>query len=140
MPGRSFGCSATHGADTMTGLLRQALTSRTAGPIASVAALAMGALLAVSWTAWQAERTALQGRIAELTQNSDRSQALWRAQLSACHAAAGAERLTQAAYEPPQDAKDAKDAARRLLTQQPEGIDVCARMESADQAVLSTLK
>lgn len=137
MSGRSFGCSATDGAQMMTGSLRQALTSRAAGPIASVVALAMGALLAVSWSGWQAERTALKSRIAELTQQSDRSQALWRAQLSACHAAAGAERLTQAAYEPPQDAKD---AARRLLTEQPEGIDVCARMESADQAVLSTLK
>lgn len=143
MPGRSFGCSATYGADMMTGFLRRALTSHAAGPIASVVALAMGALLAVSWTAWQADRTALEGRIAELTQHSERSQALWRAQLSACHAAAGAERLTQAAYAPADDAKDAKDdkdAARRLLTEQPEGIDVCARMESADQAVLSTLK
>jgi len=137
MQGWSFGCSATHGAHRMTGSLRRALTSRTAGPVASVAALAMAALLAVSWSGWQAERAALRGRIAELTQQSDRSQALWRAQLSACHAAAGAERLTQATYEPPQEAKD---AARRLLTQQPEGIDVCARMESADQAVLSTLK
>ncbi len=137
MSGRSFGRSATHGANTMIGSLRQALTSRTAGPLASVAALAMAALLAVSWTGWQAERAALERRVAELTQQADRSQALWRAQLSACHAAAGAERLTEAAYETPQDSKD---AARRLLTQQPEGIDVCARMESADQAVLSTLK
>lgn len=142
MSGRSFGCSASYGAQTMTGTLRRSLTSRAAGPIASVAALGMAALLAVSWTGWQAERAALQNRIAELTQQSERSQALWRAQLSACHAAAGAERLTEAAYEPREEAKagDPKDAARRLLTEQPEGIDVCARMESADQAVLSTLK
>lgn len=118
--------------------LKRVLTSRMAGPIASAAALAMAALLAVSWTAWQADRTMLERRIAELNQQAERSQSLWRAQLSACHAAAGSEdRLTEAAYEP---SGDLKDAARRLLTQQPEGIDVCARMESADQAVLSTLK
>lgn len=118
--------------------LGRVLSGRLTGPIASIAALAMAALLSISWTAWQAERAVLERRIAQLSQQSERSQSLWRAQLAACHAASGAgDRLTEAAYEP---SGDAKDAARRLLTEQPEGIDVCARMESADQAVLSTLK
>lgn len=130
----------------MTGTVRRALTSRMTGPIASVVALVMGTLLALSWTAWQAERTMLERRISQLTQQAERSQALWKAQLSACHAAAGAERLTHADYEAPNAAKGGAkggaggDDARRLLSEQPEGIDVCARMESADQAVLSTLK
>lgn len=132
----------------MTGTVRRALTSRMTGPIASVVALVMGTLLALSWTAWQAERTMLERRISQLTQQAERSQALWKAQLSACHAAAGAERLTHADYEAPNAAKGGQgakagagaDDARRLLAEQPEGIDVCARMESADQAVLSTLK
>lgn len=129
----------------MTGTVRRALTSRMTGPIASVVALVMGTLLALSWTAWQAERTMLERRIVQLTQQAERSHALWKAQLSACHAAAGAERLTHADYEAPNAAKGGQgakggDDARRLLSEQPEGIDVCARMESADQAVLSTLK
>ena len=36
--------------------------------------------------------------------------------------------------------KQARKMQEQLLAAQPEGIDVCARMESADQAVLSTLK
>lgn len=137
MAKRDCRAPAEYEACTMTGFLRQVLTNRMTGPIALVAAVIMAALLAVSWTAWQAERTMLEGRIAQLTQQSERSQSLWRAQLAACHAASGGDRVTEATYEPP---TDPKDAARRLLTQQPEGIDVCARMESADQAVLSTLK
>lgn len=122
----------------MKGSLGRVLTGRMTGPIASMAALAMAALLAISSTAWQAERAVLERRIAQLSQQSERTQSLWRAQLAACHAAAGgSDRLTEAAYEP---SGDPKDATRRLLTEQPEGIDVCARMESADQAVLSTLK
>lgn len=122
----------------MRDTLRRTLTHRITSLAASTAALAMGVLLAISWSSWTAERTALERRITELTQQSDRSQSLWKAQLAACHAAAGKpDRLTEAAYEAPHDTRE---ATRRLLSQQPEGIDVCARMESADQAVLSTLK
>ncbi|WP_423352318.1 hypothetical protein [Phenylobacterium sp. VNQ135] len=122
----------------MTDALRRTLAHRVTSLAASTAALVMGVLLAISWSTWTTQRTALERRITELTQQQDRSQSLWKAQLAACHAAAGApERLTEAAYEAPQDTRD---ATRRLLTEQPEGIDVCARMESADEAVLSTLK
>ncbi|MCR5875064.1 hypothetical protein LRS10_13255 [Phenylobacterium sp. J426] len=122
----------------MTETLRRALTHRIATLAAATAALVMGVLLAISWSSWTAERSALERRISELTQQADRSQSLWKAQLAACHAAADPDkRLTEAAYEAP---ADTRAAARRLLTERPEGIDVCARMESADQAVLSTLQ
>jgi hypothetical protein len=123
----------------MRDALKQALTHRITSLAASTAALTMGVLLAISWGSWTAERTALERRITQLTEQAERSQALWKTQLAACHAARG-DGLTAAAYEPPADGRDAHEATRRLLTEQPEGIDVCARMESADQAVLSTLK
>jgi hypothetical protein len=70
-----------------------------------------------------------------LSQASERAQANLRTQLAACHAAGDARRLTEANY-----AAKRPGGARQLLEQQPEGIDACARMESADQAVLSNLK
>lgn len=100
-----------------------------------VLSIALGIALIASLVAAKHERDGLQDRIAELTQQSERSQALWKAQLSACHAASGPTRTIQAGGPRAGD-----EAERRLLAQGPEGIDVCARMESADQAVLSTLK
>ena len=91
--------------------------------------------LAISLAAAGRERADLRGRIAELTQQNARSQAVWKAQLSACQAATSPRRMLQTGGPAPGD-----EAAQRLLAQGPEGIDVCARMESADQAVLSTLK
>jgi len=122
----------------MISAIRRVITGPGAGPAASAVAFIMAALLVTAWGGWRIERARLEGRIAELVQQSERSQSLWRAQLSACHAAAGARTLTETTYERP--AADPKDPAQRLLAQGPEGIDVCARMESADQAVLSTLK
>jgi hypothetical protein len=126
----------------MNDTLRRALTHRITSLAAATAALVMGVLLAISWSTWTAERTALERRITQLTQHADRSQSLWKAQLAACHAAAGGDqKLTEATYQGAGPASgDTGEGARRLLTQQPEGIDVCARMESADQAVLSTLQ
>lgn len=122
----------------MISAIRRVITGPGAGPLASAVAVVMAALLVASWGGWKVERARLEGRIAELVQQSERSQSLWRAQLSACHAAARGRGLTETAYAPP--ATDPRDAAQRLLAEGPEGIDVCARMESADQAVLSTLK
>lgn len=118
--------------------VKQALTSRAVALAASALSLALAVMLATSWSAWNAERATLEARIADLSQRAERSQSLWKAQLAACHAAAASgQRLTEASYEAP---RDVQEAARRLLAEGPEGIDVCARMESADQAVLSTLK
>ena len=120
----------------MLAALQRVLTSRIAGPVASALALVLAIALAASWAGWDARRAALEARIGQLEQQAGRSQALWKAQLAACHAAA---------VRPQDEVRevaggDPETAARRLLSQQPEGIDVCARMESADQAVLSTLK
>ena len=112
------------------------LTSRLAGPIALTAALLLAVALAGSWSAWEAQRAGYERRIAELTRQGERNQAQMTAQLAACHAAADPRRLTDAAYA----AAPAGGGAKRLLERQPEGIDACARMESADQAVLSNLK
>lgn len=112
--------------------LAAALTSRAAGPIASAVALALAVALAVTASGWEARRAGYEQRIAELTRQSERSQALIRAQLAACHAATGdPRRVTQTDYA---------DGAQGLLARQPQGIDACARMESADEAVLSNLK
>ena len=118
----------------MKSSVQKALTSPLAGPAAAAMALFLAAVLAVSWSAWQGARSRLQGRIADLMRQTEASQSLWRAQLAACHAAAQPGDRTQVADAP------AGDPAQQLLAQGPAGVDVCARMESADQAVLKTLK
>ena len=65
------------------------------------------------------------------------SQAELRTELASCHAAANA-RPVEVAESP--GAAAPSSGARKLLERQPEGIDACARMESADRAVLSNLK
>ena len=121
----------------MLSWLKGAITSRAAGPVATAVAAALAVVLAASWLSWDASRAGLEARIAELTRQAERSQSLWKAQLAACHAAAGPRTLTDASFAAP--AAGGEDA-RRLLERQPEGIDACARMESADRAVLSNLK
>jgi hypothetical protein len=120
----------------MLNTLVRLMTHRAAGPVASALAVALAGALAVNVSARGVERQAYEARIAELARNAERSQALWRAQLTACHAAGETQRLTRTAYPAGAAAGD----ARQLLERQPEGIDACARMESADQAVLSNLK
>jgi hypothetical protein len=116
----------------------RAITSRAAGPIAVAVAVALAVALAVSTAGWEAKRAGFERRIAELTRQGERSQALMKAQLAACHAAADPQRrVTEATFA---DARANGGGAQRLLERQPEGIDACARMESADQAVLSNLK
>ena len=118
--------------------LMKTLTSRAAGPLAGTIALALAATLGVAWSSWESDRAALQAKVAELTQQAERSRALWKAQLTACHAAAaGSRRLTEARYA---GRELAEADARALLEGAPEGIDACARMESADRAVLSNLR
>lgn len=125
----------------MTDTLQRVLTHRVTTLAAATAALVMAVLLAISWSTWTAQRTALERRITALSAQSERSKSLWQAQLSACQAGAGGPLTTEAAYEASgQPHGDRSAATQRLLDEQPEGIDVCARMESADQAVLSTLK
>ena len=114
--------------------LMRALTGRAAGFVGLGVSLALAVTLGMAWTGWEADKAALEAQVAGLTQKAERSRSLWKAQLAACHAAAGSRRLTEAAYDLPEA------DARALLEGQPEGIDACARMESADRAVLSNLR
>ena len=117
--------------------LRQLLTSQVTGPVATAVAIAITVAFGIAAGNWQSQRLRYETRIMELTRASERVQSNLRTQLSACHAAGDARRLTEAEL----GTRQARGGgARQLLEQQPEGIDACARMESADQAVLSNLK
>ncbi|WP_293677382.1 hypothetical protein [uncultured Phenylobacterium sp.] len=97
--------------------------------------MALAIALGVSAAGWRAQRAEYEARIAELNQAAERSQTTLRTQLASCHAAGQARQIAATAAE-----GRAPDGATRLLEQRPEGIDACARMESADRAVLSNLK
>jgi biopolymer transport protein ExbB/TolQ len=118
--------------------LRHALMSPVTGPIAIAVAFALAVALALASSSWDQQRRQYEQRIADLSAAADHSQASLRAELTACRAAGEQRRAAEEAVY----AKRAPtpEGARRLLEQQPEGIDACARMESADQAVLSNLK
>ena len=120
----------------MLSTLRHALTSPVTGPIATAAAVALAIALGVSAAGWQAQRARYEARIVELNQVSERTQASLRARLASCHAAGDARRLMEAKFAEGRT----PEGAKQLLEQQPQGIDACARMESADRAVLSNLK
>lgn len=112
--------------------VRNALASPVLGPIATAVAMALAVTLGVAQASWSEQAARYEDRIATLSRLADRDQAGLRSQLAACRATATAERS-----DPP---PPAHAQARRLLEQQPEGIDACARMESADRAVLSNLR
>jgi hypothetical protein len=114
--------------------LRHVLTSSVTGPVATAVALALAVALGLASNNWDGQRARYEARIAELTRSSERAQASLRTQLAACHAAGDVRRVTEAGYT------QKPGGARQLLEQAPEGIDACARMESADRAVLSNLK
>jgi hypothetical protein len=112
----------------------KALTSRYTGPLASLLVIVLGlALMATSISAGRTE-AGLRARIANLTEVNTRLGTYWQARLRSCESAAAggtSEALSKGSPE---------DRARRLAARAPAGFDVCARMESADQAVLRTLK
>jgi secreted protein with Ig-like and vWFA domain len=117
--------------------LRHALRNPVTGPVAAAVALVLAVAYGISASAWQAERAGYEQRISELAQASEKTQASLRTDLASCQAAGAARQVTEAGYAA---ATETPAGARRLLEQQPEGIDACARMESADRAVLSNLK
>ncbi len=132
----------------MLTVIRQALMSPVTGPVATAIAFALAVAMGVMSHNWDVRQARYLARIAQLTDASDRAQTALRSELASCRAAGasrgddkGAGRLVQAQAGAPGPAAVAGPAgARRLLEQQPEGIDACARMESADRAVLSNLK
>jgi hypothetical protein len=117
--------------------VRHALMTPVTGPIATAAALALAVALGAAEAGWQAQAARYETRIAELNRAAELAQSSLRTQLAACHGAGSSARTTTAANLPQ---GGATPGARRLLEQQPAGIDACARMESADRAVLSNLK
>jgi hypothetical protein len=93
-----------------------------------------GLLVATSLSATRTEAS-LRARIAELAAQDARTGAVLRAKLVACEAVPPApdtaDQITHA---------NVQARAQRLAGREPQGFDVCARMESADRAVLETLR
>lgn len=123
----------------MLGGLRQALSNPVTGPVAAAIAMMLAVAFGISASMWQGERESYEARIAELSQASAMAQASLRTDLASCQAADAARQARIPEYAGA-GAGEPSAGARRLLEQRPEGIDACARMESADQAVLSSLK
>mgnify|MGYP006210946161 CR=1 FL=1 len=121
----------------MLGGLKQLLMSPVTGPIAAMVAVILAVVLGVSSSMWRAEREGLEARIVELRRAAERTEADLRTELAACRAAEGARRSDGGEVA---EGSETPRGARQLLEQAPEGIDACARMESADRAVLSNLK
>lgn len=113
----------------------QPLTSRWLTLAAFIAVVALGLTLTVTSLSAARTEAALRRQIAELVRQNRQSGAVWGARLAICETGGGASRgrVTHAAIS---DAEQARQLARTS----PAGFDVCARMESADQAVLKTLK
>ena len=119
--------------------MKQFLMSPVTGPIAAAVAFALAVGLGVATAGWEAERASYEARIATLSRAASASDAALRTELASCRAIPS-ERQTIESTQVVQARAGASVAARRLLERQPEGIDACARMESADRAVLSNLK
>jgi hypothetical protein len=114
----------------------QAFMSPVAGPTGFVLAIALLAMLATSVYSAQHTEAALRSRITELTNENARNQIALHARLAACESApADADKTRQAIAN-----LTPEQRAQRLSDASPQGFDVCARMESADRAVLETLK
>ncbi|WP_309604483.1 hypothetical protein [Phenylobacterium sp.] len=125
----------------MLATLVQAFTSRLAGPIGFALALVLCALLAVTANTAARTEATLRARVAQLSEENQKSGAVLQARLAACEGGArggsggGGVAVRVAGAETSAEAR-----ARRLTGSGPPGFDVCARMESADRAVLETLR
>jgi Tfp pilus assembly protein PilX len=114
----------------------RAFLSPVAGPVGFALALAMCGLLVVTVLAAQRNERALQARITTLMAENLRNGIVLHARLAACEGGPADEataRSTSANATP-------EERAQRLTGKEPVGFDVCARMESADRAVLESLK
>jgi hypothetical protein len=123
-------------ADAMIRTLLQAFTSPVAGPVGFVLALALCAMLVVTAVVAQQNEAILRARIAVLTKENVKNEMVLHARLAACEggpADLARSRLTNANAT-------TDERAQRLTGREPVGFDVCARMESADRAVLESLK
>ena len=106
------------------------------GLVATAVALTLAVTLGVVAGGWGNERAIYESRIAALREASARVETDLRTELATCQTSVKVRVLpsTDDLTRPSTAA-----GARRLLERHPEGIDACARMESADRAVLSNL-
>jgi hypothetical protein len=121
--------------------LQHALTSPRTGPAATALALVLALALAATWSSAQRTQAELEGRVERLSVQAQSVGAYWRARVAACESLGGRD-----AAEAPRpwlvrrtDGTIAR-AAAELASRPPPGFDACARMESADAAVLGTLR
>ena len=119
----------------MSNPVLRALASRWLTYAAVCMVIVLGAALASTAVISARTEAVLRHRIAELTVENRQVGAVWGAKLAACEAgvAPGRGRVTASTLSN-------EDRAKELAQNAPAGFDVCARMESADQAVLETLK
>lgn len=115
--------------------MMQAIVSRWVAFAAILALAALGLALVITTVTAARTEAALRQRIADLVRENRQSGAIWGAKLAACEigAAQTPQRVTAAALSN-------EERAKALARNAPAGFDVCARMESADRAVLETLK
>jgi hypothetical protein len=115
--------------------LVRALASRWLTLACFAVIVALGVALTVTVSNATRKEAALRARIAELGRENRQAAAVWGAKLAACEVGAvqNGSRVTAAALS-----NEAR--AKELAKNAPAGFDVCARMESADRAVLETLK
>ena len=116
--------------------LLQAFTSPAAGPVGFVLALLMCGLLIATATSAQHNERKLLGRISALAAENQKAGIALHARLAACEGGSAdleRRRLINGTLTPDQK-------AQLLAGREPQGFDVCARMESADRAVLETLR
>ena len=111
----------------------QILTGRYVAIVSLIAVCVLGIVLFATSVSAARTEAQLRGRIAELVRINTRQGAYWNAKLSACQAGPGRDGGRPTDLSP-------EGRARRLATSEPVGFDVCARMESADRAVLENLR
>ncbi len=114
----------------------QAFTAPAAGPVGFALAVVMCVLLVTTATTANHNEQRLLRRISALTAENQRNGIALHARLAACEGAPAdlAKRRVLAANLTPEQ------RAQQLTGREPQGFDVCARMESADRAVLETLR
>ena len=132
----------------MLGGITRIFTHRAAGVAWCLTAVTLAAALGVTTAQARREQAFLMGRISALA-NHDASQL--QAELVSCRATVRSYAAAMSASTPRAEAapgqttrvkatrNDPKALAAELAATPPAGFDVCARMESADQAVLRTL-
>jgi Tfp pilus assembly protein PilX len=114
----------------------RAFTSPIAGPVGFILSIAMCAMLVTTVATAERNEILLRNRISALTLDNQRNGLALHARLAACEggpADVARSRITNASMT-------AQQRAQRLASNEPVGFDVCARMESADRAVLETLR